>query len=109
MSGLEKLLKTRIPAAPENSNVLHSQEPGHSNALSTVRPQTPKSVAELSVAAVKVLERLKAPTIPGGFPTLQVSATVYVGGYIARVVNEHIECENCVALTTKPLSSQPLQ
>lgn len=48
-------------------------------------------------------------SVPAALPTLQLSATVYIGGYIARVVSEHIDCEKCCALTTKPPTNQPLQ
>ncbi|KAH8018264.1 hypothetical protein HPB51_000875 [Rhipicephalus microplus] len=32
-----------------------------------------------------------------------------MGGYIARVVREHIDCDYCCPLTSKLPSSQPLQ
>lgn len=67
------------------------------------------AAADLPVAALNVLKRLKFATVPPSFPTLQLSATVYVGGYIARIVQEHAACEDCCAVTSKPVSAQPLQ
>ncbi|XP_049267625.1 uncharacterized protein LOC125756747 [Rhipicephalus sanguineus] len=71
--------------------------------------QTPTISAKLPEEAVHVLERLKRTNVPARLPTLQLSAVVYVGGYIARVVMEHMDCEDCCAVTTKALSNQPLQ
>lgn len=108
MSGLEKLLKTGIAAVPEGSNVLHEQESGPSNALPAAA-RTPRDPSELPRGATAVLKRFKVKTVPAILPTLQVTATVYMGGYIARVVREHIDCDYCWQLTSKVPSSQPLQ
>ncbi|KAH8033744.1 hypothetical protein HPB51_015776 [Rhipicephalus microplus] len=108
MSGLEKLLKMGIAAGPEGSNVLHEQEFEPSNALPAVTC-TPKDPSELSRGATDVLKRFKVKTVQAILPTLQVTTTVYMGGYIARVVREHIDCDYCCQLTSKSPSSQPLQ
>nr|XP_050022891.1 uncharacterized protein LOC126516841 [Dermacentor andersoni] len=108
MSGLEKLLKTGIVAVPECSNILHEQELVQSKALpAAVRTRKEQSI--LPSAAIHILERFNVQTVPTSLPTLQVTATVYMGGYIARVVREHMECYNCGELTSKVPSSQPLQ
>ncbi|XP_070396043.1 uncharacterized protein [Dermacentor albipictus] len=108
ISGLEKVLKTGIAAVSQDSNVLCAEEPGPSKGVLLETPQVSKSSAELPKRAVNVLEDLRRPNV-AKFATLQVSATVYVGGYIARVVKEHIECDSCSAIVTKPLTKQPLQ
>lgn len=116
VSGLQKLLRTGIAAASAHSNVAHDEEPGQGKGcLVTVQPQPlvvqqmPVISTKLPEEALEVLKRLKVETVPASLPTLELSATVYVGGYIARVVMEHMECEDCQALTAKPLSNQPLQ
>lgn len=73
------------------------------------RLQTPTISAKLPEEAIHVLERLKRTNVPASLPTLQLSAVVYVGGYLARVVMEYIDCEGCCAVTTKALSNQPLR
>ncbi|KAH7953311.1 hypothetical protein HPB49_007026 [Dermacentor silvarum] len=108
ISGLEKLLKTGIAILSENSNVLHKQEPGHVDVLSAPVAALPVHCSVLSAVAVKELDRLKRNAVPT-YPNLQVSTAVYVGGYIARVVREHVECQDCCSLMTKPLTGQPLQ
>ncbi|KAH6932411.1 hypothetical protein HPB50_005354 [Hyalomma asiaticum] len=109
VSGLQKLLKTGIAAASENSNVLRSEEAGQNNRVVVARQQTPTISAKLPQEAVHVSERLKRTNVPASLPTLQLSATVYVGGYIARVVMEHTDCKDCCAVTTKALCNHPLQ
>ncbi|KAH6919552.1 hypothetical protein HPB50_029468 [Hyalomma asiaticum] len=109
VSGLQNLLKTGIAAAPENSNVLRSEEAGQNNGAVVARQQTPTISTKLPEEAVHVLERLKRTNVPTSLPTLQLSAVVYVGGYIARVDLEHMDCDDCCAVTTKALSNQPLQ
>ncbi|KAH8028944.1 hypothetical protein HPB51_020871 [Rhipicephalus microplus] len=104
IGGLENLLKTGIAAGPEGSNVLHEQESGPSNALPAVT-RTPRDPSELSRGATDVLKRFKMKTVPAILPTLQVTATVDMGGYIARVVREHIDCDYCCQLTSKVPSS----
>ncbi|KAH6927348.1 hypothetical protein HPB50_001999 [Hyalomma asiaticum] len=109
VSGLQKLLKTGIAAASENSNVLRSEEAGQNNGVVVARQQTPKISTKLPAEAVHVLERLKRTNVPASLPTLQLSAVVCVGGYIACVVMEHMDCDDCCAVTIKALSNQPLQ
>ncbi|KAH9367367.1 hypothetical protein HPB48_010162 [Haemaphysalis longicornis] len=109
MSGLEKLLKTGIAAASEESNVLHTEQPEPSKGLLLTATEACNSSGELPLEAAHVLKRLKVARVPASLPTLQLSATVYVGGYIARIIKEHVMCDSCCSLTTKPLSDQPLQ
>ncbi|KAH6937647.1 hypothetical protein HPB50_003076 [Hyalomma asiaticum] len=123
LSGLEKILKTGIPAANVTSNVAHAESvtssplPGSASSSQPVCTssalvssaantdvQTPPSLKK----AVVVLQRLTTSVLPQYLPSLQISATVYVGGYIARVVSEKVNCENCVSLCTKPVTNQPL-
>ncbi|KAH7965172.1 hypothetical protein HPB49_004561 [Dermacentor silvarum] len=110
MSGLDKLLKTGIVSASECSNILHEIEHVKSKALATA-VRTRKEPPILPSAVIHIQEPFKVQTMPASLPTLQVRATVYMGGYIrvARVVREHIECDNCGEITSKVPSSQPLQ
>ncbi|KAH7956473.1 hypothetical protein HPB52_010041 [Rhipicephalus sanguineus] len=108
MSGLEKLLKTGIAAVNEGSNVLHEQQSGPSNALPAAA-RTPRDPSELPRGGTAVLKRFKVKTVPAIVPTLHVTATVYMGGYIAPVVREHIDFDYCWQLTSNVPSSQPLQ
>ncbi|KAH6919553.1 hypothetical protein HPB50_029469 [Hyalomma asiaticum] len=109
VSGLQKLPKTGIASASENRNVLRSEEAGRNNGPVVARQQTPTISTKLPEEAIHVLERLKRTNVPTSLPTLQLSAVGYVGGYIARVVMEHMDCDDCCAVTTKALSNQPLQ
>ncbi|KAH8021746.1 hypothetical protein HPB51_016810 [Rhipicephalus microplus] len=123
LSGLEKILKTGIAAANVTSNVIHTESvtsaplPGSTSSSQLVCTssalvsssantdvQTPPSLKK----AVVVLQRLTTSVLPQYLPSLQISATVYVGGYVARVVSEKMNCENCVSLCTKPVTNQPL-
>ncbi|KAH7958429.1 hypothetical protein HPB49_001615 [Dermacentor silvarum] len=105
MSGFEKLLKTGIVAVPECSNILHEQELVQSKALpAAVRARKEPSI--LPSAAIHILERFKVQTVPASLPTLQVTATIYMGAYKARVVREHMECDNC-GEPNKQSSQQP--
>lgn len=89
--------------------MLRSEEPGPSTGLELPMLQECSKSADLPVAAVNVLKHLKSAMVPPSFGTLQLSATVYVGGYIARIVQEHAAREDCCAITSKPASAQPLQ
>ncbi|KAH6942494.1 hypothetical protein HPB50_006636 [Hyalomma asiaticum] len=123
LSGLEKILKTGTAAANVTSNVAHadtvtsaplpgsvssSQPACTSSALvssaANTDVQTPPSLKK----SVVVLQRLTTSVLPRYLPSLQISATVYVGGYIACVVGEKVNCENCVSLCMKPVTNQPL-
>ncbi|KAH6923078.1 hypothetical protein HPB50_021408 [Hyalomma asiaticum] len=108
MSGLEKLLKTGIVAAPECRNILHERELAESDALPTA-VRTHKELSVLPPATIHVLDALESKDVPASLPTLQVTATVYMGGYIARLVREHMGCDMCVEIASKAPSSQPLQ
>lgn len=41
--------------------------------------------------------------------SLELSATAQIGGYITRVVNEHMACLSCSFNTTKPKTNSHLQ
>uniref|UniRef100_A0A147BC10 Putative transposase protein n=1 Tax=Ixodes ricinus TaxID=34613 RepID=A0A147BC10_IXORI len=110
LSGLEKMLKTGIATASRASNVAHSgdTEP-HLQGLRHVQPRASKELKlELSRDAKCVLGRLKVSEVRQRLPTLELSATAYVRGYIARVVSEHMECDSCITVTTKPVCNQPV-
>ncbi|XP_075742919.1 uncharacterized protein LOC142796362 [Rhipicephalus microplus] len=123
LSGLEKILKTGIAAANVTSNVAHTESatsaplPGSasssqpvctSSALVSSSANTDVHTPPSLKKAVVVLQRLTTSLLPQYLPSLQISATVYVGGYIARVVSEKRNCENCVSLCTKPVTNQPI-
>lgn len=97
ISGFEKVLKTGIAAASGDSNVLRSDKPGPSSGLQLPRPQECSEAVDLPVAALNLLKHLKSARVSPSFPTLQHSATVYLGGYIRRIVEEHAACEDCCA------------
>ncbi|XP_040076067.1 uncharacterized protein LOC120848163 [Ixodes scapularis] len=109
LCGLEKILKTGIAAVSQESNVAHRDGPTQLHTLQAVQPQPAKEPLQLSRDATFVLGRLRISKVRQRLPTLQLSATVYVGGYIARIVAEKMACENCCAITTKPMSNQPVQ
>ncbi|XP_050038332.1 uncharacterized protein [Dermacentor andersoni] len=110
LSGLQKVLKIGIAASNPLSNVAHSEPAVMSITVSPEKPETSvKPHSQLGRAALNVLQRLNTTVLPLYMPSLQISATVYVGGYIVRVISEQINCENCVAIASKPLTNQPLQ
>lgn len=57
-------------------------------------------------ARTLVLQRLNTTILPQHLPSLQISATAYVGGHIAGVASEHMDCENCIAFVHEA-SEQP--
>lgn len=64
---------------------------------------------ELPPEAGHALKRLRVARVPASLPMLQLSANVYVGGYIAHIIREHATCDSCCYLTSKTLFNQPLQ
>ncbi|KAH6948127.1 hypothetical protein HPB50_023065 [Hyalomma asiaticum] len=109
LSGLQKVLKIGIAASNPLSNVAHS-EPATMSLTVSEKPETSvQPHSQLGRVALNVLQRLKTTVLPVYMPSLQISATVYVGGYIVRVISEQMNCENCVAIASKPLTNQPLQ
>lgn len=54
------------------------------------------------------MQRLSTTLLPRQLPSLEISATAHVGGYIARVINEHMLCGSCTAICSKPASNQPI-
>lgn len=110
LSGLEKVLKTGIAASSATSNVAHSEcavNVSTGTLPTEASPSPAQQLPQLQRAAL-VLQRLNATVLPQHLPSLQISATVYVGGYIARVISEHMSCENCTSVCTKPASNQPI-
>uniref|UniRef100_A0A6B0UQ01 Putative transposase protein n=1 Tax=Ixodes ricinus TaxID=34613 RepID=A0A6B0UQ01_IXORI len=93
----------------ESSNVAHRDGPAHLHILQAVQPQPAKEPLQLSRDATFVLGRLKVSKVHQRLPTLQLSATVYVEGYVARIVAEKMACENCCAISKKPMSNEPMQ
>uniref|UniRef100_A0A147BB70 Putative transposase protein n=2 Tax=Ixodes ricinus TaxID=34613 RepID=A0A147BB70_IXORI len=110
MAGLEKILKTGIATAPASCNVAHDDAPPHLEGLRAVQPRPSQEQAvTISRDAAFILRRLRVSQVQARLPTLQLSATVHVGGYIARVVSEQMGCESCCTVTAKPRCNQPLQ
>ncbi|KAH6922498.1 hypothetical protein HPB50_015125 [Hyalomma asiaticum] len=94
LSGLEKVLKTGIAASNATSNVAHSECAQMSTGTlhTEASPSPAQQLPQLQRAAC-VLQRLSTTVLPQHLPTLEISTTVYVGGYVARVINEHMLCE----------------
>lgn len=109
LTGLEKILKTGIAASSEGSNVAHSEPAATSRPLpAEVLTSSLQSKSALTRRALVILERLNSTVLPQHLPSLQISATVYIGGYIARVISEQMKCDSCIAISTKPVTNQPL-
>nr|XP_050032240.1 uncharacterized protein LOC126528390 [Dermacentor andersoni] len=109
LSGLEKVLKTGIAASSATSNVAHRERAQMSTGTlhTEASPSPAQQLPQLQRAAC-VLQRLNTTVLPQQLPSLEISATAYVGGYIARVINEHMRCESCSSVCTKPASNQPI-
>lgn len=50
-------------------------------------------------------ESLRKPT--SFLPTVDMAAIAMAGGYLARAVQEKIDCSSCISLMAKPASSAP--
>ncbi|KAH8026692.1 hypothetical protein HPB51_024191 [Rhipicephalus microplus] len=109
LQGLEKVLKTGLAASSMASNVAHREcaQMSTGTLLTEASPSLTQQLPQLQRAAC-VLQRLNATVLPQHLPSLEISATVYVRGYIARVINEHMCCGSCTAVCTKPSSNQPI-
>ncbi|KAH8021084.1 hypothetical protein HPB51_012368 [Rhipicephalus microplus] len=109
LQGLEKVLKTGLAASSMASNVAHREcaQMSTGTLLTEASPSLTQQLPQLQRAAC-VLQRLNATVLPQHLPSLEISATVYVGGYIARVIKEHMCCGSCTAVCTKPASNQPI-
>ncbi|KAH8032740.1 hypothetical protein HPB51_001438 [Rhipicephalus microplus] len=109
LQGLKKVLKTGLAASSMASNVAHRECAQRSTGtlLTEASPSLTQQVPQLQRAAC-VLQRLNATVLPQHLPSLEISATVYVGGYIACVINEHMCSGSCTAVCTKPASNQPV-
>lgn len=85
--------------------MLRNKECARSNGVLVARRQTPKVSAKLPVEVVHALQRLKLTNVPASLPMLKLSANVRVGGYIACVLMEHMDCEDHCGVTMKARSS----
>lgn len=86
ISGPKKVLKTGIASASQDSNVVSTEETGPNVGVLPASTQRCEGSAELPVASCQCAEALKAVQ----YTKFSNAAAVYVGGYIARVVMEHI-------------------
>lgn len=109
LSGLQKVLKIGIVASNALLNVAHNKQTVMSQTVSDTPSSSLEPHSQPGKAALTVLERLNTTILPLHMPTLQISATVYVRSYVARVISEQMNCDNCVEISTKPLTNQPLQ
>ncbi|KAH8027278.1 hypothetical protein HPB51_004105 [Rhipicephalus microplus] len=109
LQGLEKVLKTGLAASSMASNLAHREcaQMSTGTLLTETSPSIAQQPPQLQTAAC-VLQRLIATVLPQHLPSLEISATVYVGGYIAHVINEHMCCGSCTAVCTKPARNQPI-
>ncbi|KAH8031884.1 hypothetical protein HPB51_021073 [Rhipicephalus microplus] len=109
LRGREKVLKTGPAASSMASNVAHREcaQMSTGTLLTEASPSLTQQLPQLQRAAC-VLQRLNATVLPQHLPSLEISATIFVGGYIARVINEHMCCGSCTAVCTKPASNQPI-
>ncbi|XP_042147329.1 uncharacterized protein LOC121836484 [Ixodes scapularis] len=111
ISGIEKILKTGLITASQQSNVSHaaSTSSGMTSAIRCIPPKVSAATPfPLPQSAVEILEKLSDPNVQY-LPSLELSATAHVGGYIARVVQEHFSCFFCIPLLAKPKTNSALQ
>ncbi|KAL1419456.1 hypothetical protein MTO96_025440 [Rhipicephalus appendiculatus] len=66
--------------------MLHNEQLEVSKGLLLDAPGASGSSVELPPEAVHILERLKVAGVPASLPMLQLSAMVYVGGYVTCVI-----------------------
>lgn len=88
LSGLQKVLKIGIVASNALSNVAHNEQTVMSQTVSDTPSSSLQPHSQPGKAALMVLERLNTTILPLHMPTVQISATVYVGSYVARVISE---------------------
>ncbi|KAK8768486.1 hypothetical protein V5799_015049, partial [Amblyomma americanum] len=96
LSGIEKTLKTGIASASSTSNVMAAEGSGCLSTLPQQKNTREGTSEEFPADACRELtERLKRgqPLLP----TRDVAALAMVGGYLARAVQENIDCEECVS------------
>ncbi|KAM7309977.1 hypothetical protein ISCGN_006946 [Ixodes scapularis] len=111
ISRIEKILKTGLITASQQSNVSHaaSTSSGMTSAIRCIPPAVSAATPfQLPQSAAEILEKLSDPNVQY-LPSLELSATAHVGGYIARVVQEHFSCFFCIPLLTKPKTNSALQ
>ncbi|XP_075538562.1 uncharacterized protein LOC142572968 [Dermacentor variabilis] len=105
LSGIEKVLKTGIISASESSNVVDTTSHA-SGALHNAGKSRHDPSRHFPAEATRLLgERLKKPDRL--HPTVAMAAISMVGGYLARVVQEQIDCSNCISPVLKPSSASP--
>ncbi|KAG0443270.1 hypothetical protein HPB47_015108 [Ixodes persulcatus] len=93
------------------NNVSHaaSTSSGMTSAIRCIPPTVSAATPfQLPQSAAEILEKLSDPNVQY-LPSLELSATAHVGGYIARVVQEHFSCFFCIPLLTKPKTNSALQ
>ncbi|XP_064480056.1 uncharacterized protein LOC135393663 [Ornithodoros turicata] len=109
LHALERILKTGIVSASQHSNVSHTVSSNSNIVVTNVAHQAPTtSPFNIPSEAEYILQRLSEPR-QECLPSLQLSATTHVGGFIARVVVEKVHCENCCQLVLKAKSNQASQ
>lgn len=105
LAGIEKVLKTGIISASKESNAQCST--GHqTGALKRSGMVGKKSTSYFPEEAVVTLEQ-HLRSFRCSLPIPETAAIAMVGGYLARVVKEKVDCENCFLLTVKAASNAP--
>lgn len=106
-SGLQKVLKTGIAASNALSNITRIQETAA--VMSQLRSPS-RLHPQLHLGQPLNFQHMLCTSFESSRSTfsLQLSATVYVGGCVAKVIHEQMKCESCDALSTKPGTNQPL-
>ncbi|XP_075534018.1 uncharacterized protein LOC142567728 [Dermacentor variabilis] len=105
LSGIERVLKTGIISASKNSNVVDTTSHA-SGALHNAGKSRDDHSGHFPAEATRLLEdRLKKPA--SLLPTVDMAAISMVGGYLARVIQEHVDCSSCISLVSKPSSASP--
>ncbi|XP_077492721.1 uncharacterized protein LOC144103890 [Amblyomma americanum] len=104
LSGVEKVLKTGLVSASLNSNVVDTSN--HSLGPLSTKPAVTQHVDLFPQETRRLLgDLLKNPK--SLLPTPDTAALSMLGGYLARVVQEKLDCSSCTAFLTRPASSAP--
>ncbi|KAH6920510.1 hypothetical protein HPB50_028500 [Hyalomma asiaticum] len=108
MCGLEKMLKTGIVAASDQSNVQSSTSYVARQLLptqhSTAMPPTGSRFLDQAVNDLKNHMTTSTPRITGP----DEASVAVVGGFIVRAASERILCSNCIALLQGQKGNTPL-
>ncbi|XP_077485881.1 uncharacterized protein LOC144096945 [Amblyomma americanum] len=104
LSGVEKVQKTGLVSASLNSNVVGTSN--HSLGPLSTKPAVTQHVDLFPQETRRLLgDLLKNPK--SLLPTSDTAALSMLGGYLARVVQEKLDCSSCTAFLTRPASSAP--